>query len=202
MLKKKLLVIAMVSIVAFMALIATNSFGTETYSEDVVTPSQSGLAGYVKFDGVNGEATESNHVNWCELLAFEHGYEQPSSGSTTGMARRRGSAIVEDITLVKELDKASPKIAEACLKGKVFPKVEIELTKNFGDAGNAVYYKYELTNVIVTSYTIGSEDVNNIYPKETITLGFEEIKVTYTEFDDDGYSLGNVEYEWKVEKGE
>ena len=192
----------MVSIVAFVAFITTNTFGTETHSEDVVTPSQNGLAGYVKFEGVNGEATESNHVNWCELLAFEHGYEQPSSGSTTGMARRRGSVIVEDITLVKELDKASPKIAEACLKGKVFGEVEIELTRYFGYTGNVVYYRFELTNVIVTSYTIGSEDVNNKYPEEIITLNFEEIKVTYTETDDDGYSMGNIEYEWKVEKGE
>ena len=30
---------------------------------------------------------------------------------------------------------------------------------------------------------------------------FEEIKVTYTEYDEGGNNLGNVEYEWKVEKG-
>jgi type VI secretion system secreted protein Hcp len=201
MLKKKLLAIAMVAIIALVAFIATNTLGTETYSDDVVTPSQSGLAGYVKFDGVNGEATETNHINWCELLAFEHGYEQSSHGATTGMARRRGSATVEDMTLVKELDKASPKIAEACLTGKVFATVEIELVRYYGETGNIVYYRYELTNVLVTSYTIGSEDVNNEYPIETILLNFEEIKVTYTETDDDGTSLGNIEYEYKVEKG-
>jgi type VI secretion system secreted protein Hcp len=202
MLNKKLLAIAMVSIVAFVAFIAANSIGTETYSEDVVTPSQSGLAGYVKFSGVDGEATETNHNKWSELLAFEQGYHQPEMGSTTGAARRRGSVVVEDITLVKELDKASPKIAEGCLKGKVFPKVEVDLTNHYTDAGNVVYYKFELTNVIVTSYTIGSEDVNNEFPTETITLTFEEVKVTYTESDDDGTSLGNIEYEWKTEKGE
>jgi hypothetical protein len=30
---------------------------------------------------------------------------------------------------------------------------------------------------------------------------FEEIKVTYTEYDDEGSSQGNIEYEYKVEKG-
>ncbi len=201
MLNKKLLAIAMVSIVAFGALIAANTIGTETYSEDIVTPSQTGLAGYVKFNGVDGEATEADHNKWSELLAFEQGYEQPSTGAS-GLVRRRSSVIVEDITLVKELDKASPKIAEACLKGKVFDKVEVELTRYFTESGYVVYNKFELKNAIVTSYTIGSEDVNNIYPIETFTLKFEEVKVTYTETDEDGSSMGNVEYEWKVEKGE
>jgi type VI secretion system secreted protein Hcp len=187
---------------AFVALIAANSLGSETYSEDIVTPSQSGLAGYVKFSGVDGEATETNHNKWSELLAFEQGYEQPSPGAATGPVRRRGDVIVDDIRLEKELDKASPKIAEGCLKGKVFPKVEVDLTNFYTDAGNVVYYKFELTNVIVTSYTIGSEDVNNEFPTETMTLSFEEVKVTYTETDDDGTSLGNIEYEWKTEKGE
>jgi type VI secretion system secreted protein Hcp len=201
MLKKKLLAIAMVSIIAIIAFIAASSLGTETYSEEVVPPTQSGLAGYVKFSGVDGEATDLDHNKWCELLAFEHGYEQPSQGAS-GPVRRRGSVIVDDITVEKELDKASPKIAEACLKGKVFPKVEIELTRYYVDAGNVVYYRFELVNVMVTSYTIGSQDVNNIYPTEIITLDFEEIKGTYTETDEDGSSKGNTEYEWKVVKEE
>jgi hypothetical protein len=39
--------------------------------------------------------------------------------------------------------------------------------------------------------------------KPTVTLAnnFEEVKVTYTEYDDTGLSQGNVEYEWKVEEG-
>ena len=41
--------------------------------------------------------------------------------------RRRGDAIMEDLTCAKELDKASPKIAESVASGKVYPKVEIEL---------------------------------------------------------------------------
>jgi type VI secretion system Hcp family effector len=191
----------MVSIIAFVAFIATNTLGTETTSDEVVPPTQSGLAGYVKFAGVDGEATETNHNKWSELLGFEQGYHQPVPGSTTGPVRRRGDVIVDDIRVEKELDKASPKIAEACLKGKVFPKVEIDLTNHYTDAGNVVYYRIELVNVVVTSYTIWSEDVENEYPTETITLTFEEVKVTYTETDDDGSSKGNTEYEWKVDEG-
>lgn len=38
----------------------------------------------------------------------------------------------------------------------------------------------------------------------TVVVGnnFEEVKVTYTEYDSDGKKGGNAETTWKVEKGE
>jgi hypothetical protein len=39
-------------------------------------------------------------------------------------------------------------------------------------------------------------------PTESTTLNFEEIKVTYTEYDAEGGSKGNVEDAWKVPSGE
>ena len=108
--------------------------------------------------------------------------------------------LLGDVDVVKELDKASPKIAEAVLTGKVFPKVEIHVTASYGDVGRFVYYAYELTNVRVTSYNIGGS--GHDVPTENFSLNFEEIKVTYTERDSDGNAKGNVEYTWNVEEGQ
>lgn len=154
-------------------------------------------AAYLKFDGVDGEALDSEHKGWSDLLSFEQTMSQPG-GSSTGATRRRGDVIFEDITLVKELDKSSPKIAESIAKGKVYPLVEFELVADYGGS-RAVYLKYELTNVMVTSYSI-SGSANEV-PTEQFSLNFEEIKVTYTENDSSGKSKGNVEYTWKVEEG-
>jgi type VI secretion system Hcp family effector len=109
--------------------------------------------------------------------------------------------IVEDIACVKELDKSSPKLAEAVCKGKVFPKVEIHLTASYTNAGRQTYYAYELKNVLVTSYNISGEGQAEAVPTETFSLNFEEVKVTYTECDNTGKKKGNVEYQWKVEEG-
>jgi type VI protein secretion system component Hcp len=46
-------------------------------------------------------------------------------GGSAGNTRRRGDVILDDITTSKELEKATPKIAESITKGKVFPKVEL-----------------------------------------------------------------------------
>jgi type VI secretion system secreted protein Hcp len=159
------------------------------------------MAAYIKFDGVEGEAQDKDHKGWTDLLTFNQALHQPGGGAT-GATRRRGDVVLEDINCTKELDKSSPKIAEAVCTGKVFPKVEIDLTASYTDAGRVTYYRYELKNVIVTSYSIGGSGQAEDVPTEDFSLNFEEIKVTYTENDSKGKKKGNVEYAWKVEEGE
>ncbi len=160
-------------------------------------------AAFIKFDGVDGEAKDSSHEAWSDLASFSQGISihQPGGGAT-GATRRRGDVVLEDIVVTKELDKSSPKIAEAVCNGKVFPKVEIHLTRSYTDSGRVTYYAYELTNVLVTSYNVsGSTDGEDV-PVESFSLNYEEIKVTYTENDSKGNKKGNVEYSWKVEEGQ
>ncbi len=159
------------------------------------------MAAFIKFDGVDGEAQDKDHKNWSDVASFSQGLMQPGS-SSTGATRRRGDVVLEDIQVSKELDKASPKIAEAVCNGKVFPKVEIHLTASYTDAGRVTYYAYELKNTLVTSYNISGSGQSEDVPMENFSLNFEEIKVTYTEADSKGKSKGNVEYSWKVEEGE
>ena len=156
---------------------------------------------YMKFEGIDGEAKDAAHKEWSDMMSFSQTIRlQDDVTISPGETRRRGDVILEDIVVVKELDKASPKLAEAILQGTVFPKVEIHLTASYTDAGRVTYYKYELTNVMVTSYSISG--TGDDIPIEQFSLNFEEIKVTYTENDSAGKSKGNVEYSWKVEEGE
>lgn len=159
------------------------------------------MAGYIKFDGIDGESVDKDHKGWINILSFGQAIHQPGGGST-GTARRRGDVILDDINVAKLLDKASPKIAESVCKGKVFSKVEIELTASYTDAGRVTYYRYELKNVLVTSYNVSGAAQSEDVPAEDFSLNFEEIKVTYTENDNKGKKKGNIEYSWKVEEGE
>lgn len=158
------------------------------------------MAAFIKFDGVDGEASQKDHKGWSVIASFSQSIHQPGAAGA-GSTRRRGSAVLEDILVSKILDKSSPKIAEGLLKGKVFPKVEIDVTAPFSDAGKQTYYRYELKNVLVSSYSISGTGENKSVPTEEFSLNFEEIKVTYTEMTKAGKSKGNVEYTWKVEEG-
>jgi len=125
-------------------------------------------AAYIKFDGVDGESTDKDHKAWIDILSFSEGTKiQEGSDST------RAQYEVSDFIVAKELDKSSPKLAESIAMRKVFPKVEIHL-----DSGRATYYAYELTNVMITSYTISG--THNEVPTEEFSLNYEKVKFSET----------------------
>jgi type VI secretion system secreted protein Hcp len=157
----------------------------------------SGCCIFAKYDGVDGESQDANHDKWIDVLAMSWAIDR-DTGPATGQSRRRGAAIIDDLVLTYEYDKSTPKLVEKLLKGEVIPKLEIEFTATYGGA-RETYLKYELKNVLLTGY--GFNSTGGI-PTVAIGNNFEEIKVTYTEYDEEGNSKGNVEYEWKVEKGE
>ena len=159
------------------------------------------MAAFAKYDGIDGESVDSNHDKWIDVLSIDWGAHKPGGG-TTGQSRRRGAAVVEDITLTIEYEKASPKLQEKCLMGEIIPKLELELTSTYGGA-RATYLRYELKNVMVTSYQTNASGNDEAGPP-TVVIGnnFEEIKTTYTEYDQEGNNKGNVETSFKVGKGE
>ncbi len=159
-------------------------------------------AAYIKFDGVDGEAKDKDHQGWSDLLSFSQGLHQPGGGKT-GSTRQRGDVIMDDVTLSKELYKASPKIAASLAMGKAFSTVEFELTASTTDTGRTTYYAYELTNVLVTSYSVSGSGQSEEVPIEDFSLNFEEIKVTYTELDErTGSPKTLIGYECTTKKGE
>jgi len=180
---------------------------------------------FIKFDGIDGETQVKDHEGWSEIVSFSQDIHKPSAG--TGATRRIGDVVLEDIVIVKQLDKASPKLAEAMCKGTVFVEVEIHLTgPSEGSTCEGTFYSYVLKNVQITRYKVtGSNPLAHALitpapdsilpysgpfivqavdaPLEEISLNFEEITVTYTECDPiTGKTKGNVEYTWKVEEGE
>ena len=184
------LAVLLLSTLATFALIAT------------VTATTASAAGFAKYDGIDGESDDANHPKWIDVLTIDWGAQAGENPGSSAQSRRRAAAVPEDMQITFEYEKASPKILDALTKGKVIPKLEIELTSTYGGA-RATYLKYELKNVQITSYSVSGSGSNEAGPP-TVVVGnnFEEIKVTYTEYDSEGNSKGNVETEWKVEKGE
>ena len=174
-------------------------------------------AAFAKYDGIDGESKDSNHDKWIDVLSIDWGVHKPGSGAS-GQTRHRADVVLEDMTITLEYEKAAPKLLEAAVKGKVFPKVEIhftmaplvcsipspggeEICREVGE--REVYLKYEMKNVLVSSYSVSGSGLDEGGPPTVVvSMNFEEVKVTYTEFGDDGSAKGNVETSFKVEKGE
>jgi type VI secretion system secreted protein Hcp len=150
--------------------------------------------GYLKIEGVDGEAASQSHKNWCTVNSMSMGLSRkPGGQSSTGAP----IVTVQEFKVEKPTDRSSPKLLEAVCKGKVFPSVVIELTSQVTGGGEEVHYRYELKNVLVTSYSVGG---GADAPTEQLSLNYEEIKVVRV--GTAGTAAGNVEFEWKVEEGE
>ena len=192
-------ILVLAGLLMFALLAVADDFASIAPPSPDVSEGYEMLAGmFIRFDGVDGESQNKDHIGWCNALSFSQGQSLPAGSAGSP---QRGNVVFEDIVVVKELDKASPKLAEAVCKGKVFPKakVEIHLTRSY--AGLVTYYAYELKNALIVGYRIGGSGYSEHVPTEELSLSFEEIKVTYTEFDEGGRAKGNVEYEWRLEGG-
>ena len=149
------------------------------------------MAIFAKYDGIDGEATDAQHENWVDILTLDWGAHQADAG-TTG-SRRRGNAVVEDLIMTLDYEKAAPKLLDKCLKGEVVPQLDIELTATYGGT-RVTYLKYELKKVMVTSYHVNATGDDGAGPPTvSVANSFEELTVTYTEFDETGAMAGNVE---------
>src|SRR5512141_296981 len=66
---------------------------------------------FLKIDGVPGESSDDKHKDWIEVLSYSWGVSQPSSGSaSTAGGATAERANFSDFSVVKALDKASPKL--------------------------------------------------------------------------------------------
>jgi type VI secretion system secreted protein Hcp len=65
---------------------------------------------YLKIGDIEGESTERAHKDWIIYESFSQGLEQAQSAS--GAARQRGSVVLNDLIIIKKLDKATPMLME------------------------------------------------------------------------------------------
>ncbi len=131
--------------------------------------------------------------NGFDILSFRHGLARSAD---------RRSPVFGDVIVTKEIDSSSTKLAEAVAEGLIIPSLEIHLTASYAVAAPQTYLRYELKNVRPSRYDIGGSGQSGGRPTEEVAFNFEEVKVTYTEYDESGLPRGETEFSWKVEKGE
>ena len=156
---------------------------------------------FLKVDGIPGESMDDAHADWIEVLSYDSGLSQTASASASssgGASSER--ADFQDFSVVKTLDKASPKLALACADGTHTSEVVIELCRAGGD--KVKYMEYKLTDCIVSSFSYGgsSEKGEDPLPIEKVSFNYGKIEWTYTQQKRaGGGGGGNVAGGWNLE---
>ena len=154
---------------------------------------------FLKIDGVDGESSDDKHTDWIELLSFSHGVSQTSSGAaSSGGGRSAERCDHQDFSVVKTLDKASPKLALYCCNGTHTKEVKMELCRAGGDKQK--YMEYKMSDVIVTSARPGgSAGAGEALPLEEVSFNYGKIEWVYTETDHKtGKPKGDVKAHWDL----
>ena len=156
---------------------------------------------FLKVDGIPGESTDDAHPESIEILSYSAGVSQTASGSaSSGGGASAERADFQDFSVVKALDKASPKLAVACADGTHIPTVTLELCRAGGD--KVKYMEYKLSDCIVSSFRPGgSSGGAETLPLEEVSFNYGKIEWTYTQQKRaDGSGGGQVASGWDLEK--
>jgi type VI secretion system secreted protein Hcp len=92
--------------------------------------------------------------------------------------RTKGETTLQDVQIVRELDKSSTKLQEACAQGKFFKEAVIEFCTTT-DNKQEPYLQYKLTDCIISSYSFSGTASGQPLPTEAFTLNYTKAEWTY-----------------------
>jgi type VI secretion system secreted protein Hcp len=157
----------------------------------IAIPAQAAFDAFLKLEGVPGEATATGHKDEIEIESFSMGVARPGGSA--------GSAQLSDISFVHVLDKASPLLILRCAQGTHIPTAVLTCRTASG-ASPFVFYRITLTDVIVTSVSVGGASGSD-RPTESFSLNYATIEWEYIPQLPTGGAGTPVRATWNVARG-
>ena len=155
---------------------------------DAGTPQTTAI---MKISGMPGQIViQVDKTDWSQIQGMpDPGAPQPA-GSTSPLGARGGGSLasrggtlggrgggvqIQDIAIVKEVDKASPKLFTACANGEHFPEATIEFVRTGGN--DREYLVIEMENVVIES--VNPQGSGGEEPLEELTFSFGKVSWEY-----------------------
>lgn len=152
---------------------------------------------FIKIDGIDGEAQDSEHKGEIDVLSFNWVLSQACSAQDM-KARERSRPRIDDFSFRKYVDKSSPKLMNHLTKGALISKVIFSARK--AGSPSLTYLVIEMSDVAVIQMNTGIQDSKNPdVLMEDITLNFMKVSFVYQEQSKDGGKYGGkVESKWDI----
>lgn len=149
---------------------------------------------FLELDKIDGEAQDDKMKGKIDILAWSWGMSQ--SGSThMGSGSGAGKVNVQDISVTKWVDIASPVLMQKCTLGDHIESGKLTCRKAGGSQLD--YVTIEFKDCIVTSVSTGGSGGEDRLT-ENVTLNFGQYKVVYTEQTKDGGKGKQPEFAYDI----
>ena len=135
------------------------------------------MALFLKYGSVEGDVETSGYEKWIDINSFQWGVGRGIASPVGSSADREASApSVSEITISKNMDKATNKLLEESLGGEMNTEVQIAYATTGKDTVKE-FIRYILTNTAVSGYSVSS---GGDRPSESLSLNFTKIEIKYT----------------------
>ena len=140
------------------------------------------MPAFMKLGDIKGEATDADHKDWIIIESMSSPIFRSVPEGAKDQQRTKGDTTLGDIVVVRQLDKSSTKLMEACANGAFVQEVEVHFCTTVKNKQEP-YLKYKLSNVIISSFSMHANSSGDPLPTEEITLGYTEVEWTYIVID-------------------
>jgi len=153
---------------------------------------------FLKVDGIDGEATDSKHKGEIDVESWSWGATNSGDAAHRG-GMGAGKVAMQDFHFVMKVNKATPKLMEACATGEHIKKAILTCRKAGKDQQE--YLKVTLSDLVVSSYQTGGSH-GDVVPTDQVSLNFSKVEYEYKEQKPDGTLGGAVKagYDLKANK--
>jgi type VI secretion system secreted protein Hcp len=149
---------------------------------------------FLKLDGIKGESADHKHGGEIHVESFSWGMSQTGAHGTGG-GGGAGKVSVQDISVMKYLDKSSPELMLHCANGKHIKEGLVTVRK--AGENPVEYLKIKLTDILVSSVQHSGSGSDLLM--ESLSLNFAKFHVEYQEQGADGKPKGGpVVMGWDV----
>jgi len=148
---------------------------------------------FLKINGVPGESADSKHKAEIDVLSYSFGITQTGTMSYGG-GGGAGKANFGDFSFMMRMNKATPKLMQACSNGTHIPDAVLTCRKA-GDKQQE-YMSYKFYDLLISSYQTSASSEE---PTESISFNYSKLEMSYFEQDSKGnLSQGSVDFKYDI----
>ena len=149
---------------------------------------------FAKIGDIKGESADDKHKDEIEVLSFSWGVANTATIGAGGGGAGAGRATFHDLSFTHTIDKASPRLLQACATGSHLP--EATITHRKAGKGQQEFLVIKMNDIIITGVSLG--DSGGGGTSENVTLAFAKIDLEYRPQRPDGSLDPGVHFKFDI----
>lgn len=147
---------------------------------------------------IRGESQDKRFGDGIDVVEWSIGAMSPNE---VYAAQATSRVRMSDMTIIKNADLATPVLYQCCTTNILLKEVKLVCRKSGADATKVEYLVIELKNARIRGVNTKVQQSLGIAPVETVTIGYQKIKITYKEQSKEATGLGPSEFEHDLTEG-